>query len=197
MRKLLLFCGMALVVSTAQAASISYTALLSGANENPPNVSPGTGNALVIYDSTLHTLLVDVVFQDLSALDTASHIHCCTASPETGTAGVATTLPTFTGFPTGVTNGSYLNTFDLTLASSWNPAFVNAHGGTTAGAEAALANGLAAGSAYLNIHSTAFPAGEIRGFLEPVPEPSTLSLLAIPLFGLIAILRKWRAEGSV
>ena len=43
---------------------------------------------------------------------------------------VATGVPTFLGFPTGVTNGYYDHTFDLTLASSFNPAYVTANGGT-------------------------------------------------------------------
>ena len=55
----------------------------------------------------------------------------------------------------------------MTLASSYNPAFVTAHGGTVAGAEADLLAGLKAGQAYLNIHSSTFPGGEIRGFLRP------------------------------
>jgi len=58
-----------------------------------------------------------------------------------------------------------MHTLDLTQASSWNPAFVTANGGTVGGAEAALAAGLNAGHAYLNIHTTMFPGGEISGFL--------------------------------
>ena len=56
--------------------------------------------------------------------------------------------PTFPGFPLDVTSGTYANSFDLTLASSFNPAFVTASGGTVAGAEAALAAGLDAGTSY-------------------------------------------------
>ena len=41
-----------------------------------------------------------------------------------------------------------------------------------AAAETTLFNGLFAGTEYLNIHTTAFPGGEIRGFLSPVPEPA-------------------------
>jgi hypothetical protein len=78
-----------------------------------------------------------------------------------------------------------MHTFDTTLASSWNPAFVTAEGGTTAGAEAALAAGLAADEAYLNIHSTVVPGGEIRGFLVPAPEPSTLAVVVVGLTGLM------------
>jgi hypothetical protein len=78
---------------------------------------------------------------------------------------VATTLPTFTDFPSGTTSGTYSHTFDMLDVSSYNPAFVTAHGGTAAGAAAAILAGLEAGQAYLNIHTTTFPAGELRGFL--------------------------------
>ena len=42
-------------------------------------------------------------------------------------------------FPLGVTSGTYDNTLDMTQATSYNPAYVTATGGTTAGAEAARA----------------------------------------------------------
>ena len=54
---------------------------------------------------------------------------------------MATTAPSFVGVPLGVTSGTFNATLDLTLASSFNPAFVTAGGGTVADAEAALANG--------------------------------------------------------
>ena len=181
-------------VITANATIFSYEAFLTGPNESPPNASPATGFALVDYDNVLHTSMVDVTFSGLLGTTTASHIHAPTASPGTSTAGVATTTPYFTGFPIGVTSGTYSNTLDVTSSSSWNPAYVTANGGTTAGAEAALAAAMAAGEAYLNIHSTVVPGGEIRGFLEAVPEPSAAALL-----GLGAAIMAWagRRRSSV
>src|SRR5687767_479668 len=100
---------------------------------------------------------------------TASHIHAATAVAGSGTAGVATTLPTFPGFPSGVTAGTYDQTFNMLLSTSYNPAYITNNGGTTATAFAALRSAIATGRAYLNIHSSLFPGGEIRGFLAACP----------------------------
>jgi hypothetical protein len=87
-------------------------------------------------------------------------------------------------------------TYDMTQAGSWNPAFITANGGTPAGAEAALIAGLAAGQAYLNIHTTNNPGGEIRGFLTlstnvPTLPGWMLGLCALLLMaGAYVILRK-------
>jgi hypothetical protein len=146
-----------------------YWATLSGPAEAPPNNSPGTGMALVTIDAVANTMRVQATFSGLLAGVTASHIHAPTAVAGTGTAGVATTLPTFPGFPSGVTAGTYDQTFNMLLSSSYNPAYVTNNGGTTATAFAALRAAISAGKAYLNIHSSMFPGGEIRGFLNLCP----------------------------
>ena len=67
--------------------------------------------------------------------------------------------------------GSTASLARLINATSYNPAFITSAfnpSGTVAGADAALVSGIAAGKTYLNIHTTNFPGGEIRGFLTPV-----------------------------
>ncbi len=172
------------------AGATTYVAVLNGLNESPPNASPGFGDATVIFDTSLHTLDITVNFSGLVGITTASHIHCCTAVAETGTAPVATQVPVFAGFPLGVGSGTYHNVWDTSLASTWNPSFITNHGGSTAAAEIAFATGLMGKLAYLNIHTNTFPGGEIRGFLTPVPEPSNWAML---LAGLVPVLL-WRSR---
>src|SRR5947209_1697889 len=141
MKRSLLLALLMLWATAAQATPITYQVFLSGPNESPANASPGTGFATVVIDTAANLLSIDMSFSGLLGTTTASHIHCCTAAPESGTAIVATQTPTFTGFPLGVQAGTYSHTFDLSLASSYNGAFITASGGTVAAAEAALAAG--------------------------------------------------------
>lgn len=186
--------GMLSLTPDLSAQSITYSVLLSGPSESPPNASPGTGFGTVIVDTTAHTLEIHVTFSGLTGTTTAAHIHSATAFPLTGTAMVATTTPSFSGFPLFVTAGAFDNTLDMTLASSYNAAFITANGGTTASAEAALAAGIANGNAYFNIHSSTFPGGEIRGFLVAVPEPATIAMIGVAVggAGLVALRRRMK-----
>jgi hypothetical protein len=184
---------LSLIVHSANAEVLQYQFLMSGAIESPPNASLGTGTAMVTIDTIASTMHVQANFSGLTGTTTNAHIHCCDfigGPPPATTAGVATTTPTFAGFPSGVTAGSYDNTLDMTLASSYRAGFITANGGTTAGAFNALLGGLASGQAYFNIHSSIFGGGEIRGFAALVPEP-TGALLALIGFG-VPLLRRSR-----
>jgi hypothetical protein len=162
---------------------------LTGVLEVPPTGSPGTGQATILLNTTLHTMEVQITFSGLlptvpstgaESGTTAAHIHCCLASPFLNGVNVpvATTIPTFPGFPLGVTSGTYDQTFDLTANSTYNLVNMptgnvgNPFLGTTAAtAEPVFVAALLAGETYLNVHSSMFPNGEIRDFLTAVPGP--------------------------
>jgi len=186
MYKLGLF--LVLAASTLLAAPITFVATLNGASQNPAIVTPGTGVSFVILDPAANTMRVEVTFSDLLADTIASHIHCCISAP--GNVGVATAVPSFPGFPLGVTSGTYDQTFDMLDSASYNPAFLTASGGTAADAESALFEGIETGMAYLNIHTTLHPGGEIRGFFAPVPEPGTWGMAALALMGVVLVRRR-------
>ncbi|HYG21412.1 MAG TPA: CHRD domain-containing protein [Verrucomicrobiae bacterium] len=184
------------LISSAPAAVYQFTALLTGGNEIPANSSPGVGFALVHYDDVASTIEVHALFAALQGTTTAAHIHAPTAAPFSGTAGVATTTPSFAGFPAGVTSGSFSNTLSLTASGTYNPAFITANGGTVAGAESALVAALFAGRSYFNVHTTAYPGGEIRGFFTLVPEPSSFALIATGAAAVAYKVRRKQRNGA-
>lgn len=185
-----LLAGLALASSTvaAPAAVQFYSGILG------PEVptATGTGSLALQYDPAARTLAIDTSFAGLSGNTTVAHIHCCVDAP--GTAGVAVTPGTLPGFPTGLQAGSYAVVIDLSLAASFTSSFLaGAGGGSVAGAEAALVAGLDSGRAYFNVHTSAFPGGEIRTFTSPVPEPSSYALMAVGL-GVLAWAQRRRGR---
>ena len=190
--------GLALSTTSgpAAAATLTFSANLNGATEIPPTGSPGTGFAAITVDTVADTMTVFESFTGLGSPTTASHIHCCLAQP--ATVGVATQVPSFVNFPTGVMSGSFTQTLNMTLASSYNPVFEAANGGTPASAFAALLAGMVAGESYINIHTQQFTGGEIRGILTETPLPGALPLLATGIggLGLLGWRRKRKAQAA-
>jgi CHRD domain/PEP-CTERM motif len=143
----------------------------------PGSLTGGTGGEIgagITYDDVANLLDLTNVgwgssqgFTDLSSLANNSHIHGPVANNNgngfTQTAGVAINL---TRSSNAVTGGTFTNpTHTLTPAQ-----------------EIDLLNG----KFYINIHTATNGGGELRGFLVPVPEPSTAGLIALGVAGLVA-----------
>ena len=174
MRKVLFLSFVLCLTSlSASAAVITWQATLSGGQEIPPTSSTATGSGTVTFDDATNVLSVNLNWAGLTGPGVQAHIHCCVGTPP-GNAGIALDL-WLIGSPQPAT-GTYSASHDLDLGNPFRAAFTTANGGTTLGAFAALSAAMTAnqGRAYFNIHTDAFPGGEIRGNLSLVPEPGTM-----------------------
>jgi hypothetical protein len=124
---------------------------------------------------------------------TAAHIHAST----TATTVNAPVVWGFFGSPFNDNNPNdvvvtpFATGVGGTITGKWDAPEGN---GTTLTAQ--LPN-ILAGNSYINFHTTQFPGGETRGFLQIVPEPSTNLLFSVGLAGLFAAgLRKRRRTAA-
>jgi hypothetical protein len=164
------------LVQTTFAAFETFTVSLDGAQDGGLGRT-GSGSGTITFDNVANTLTFNnIAWSGLSANSTAAHIHGPGAPGVP--AGVLYPLN-----PTYTTVGGTSGTFSGTLPLVTNP---NGTTFTIADQVTQLEGGLW----YLNIHSTAFGGGEIRGQVLPVPEPSTLALIALGTGALIWRLRR-------
>jgi hypothetical protein len=182
MRIAVLLTSLFVMAAQAQAHTHVYQASLSGPNEDIPNLSLGIGTSTITLDLDEINMLVEIDFSGLAGNSTAAFVHAPTTVPLTGTSGLMTPPLSDSGFPLGVTGGTYGHLFNLGDAASYNPAFITASGGTVSDALNALAFSFEDGKAYLSIQSAAFPNGEIRGFyteVHDVPEPTSIAMIGL------------------
>ncbi len=93
------------------ATMYTFNLYLSGSNVVPPVSTNGTASLIGTYNDVTNELTVNVSFSLLSGVTLGAHFHGPASTTEN-----AGTLVNWAGFPLGVTNGTYSNTFILVPA---------------------------------------------------------------------------------
>jgi hypothetical protein len=130
------FLAAGLAASPALAEMVKMSATLDGAQQSPPLDAAGKGTAEVTYDTDTKTLTWTIEYSDLSSAPAAGHFH----GPADKGSNADVAVP-FSGDLASPIKGS------ATLTD-------------------AQAADLMAGKYYINLHTPAHKAGEIRGQVE-------------------------------
>jgi hypothetical protein len=132
--------------ASALATTYSYSAILLGLNEVPPNASPASGMGFLVYDDVAATITANESWSGLTAPATASHIH----GPADTAHNAAVIFP-FSGVPAATSGAIPQQSFAISTTQ---------------------VGYLTSGLLYFNVHSSTFPGGEIRGQILPEPTPT-------------------------
>ncbi len=177
--------GMAIAATSAEAQLIRRNFILDGTQEVPPNASTATGTARLVVDVStglyeLDLFVTGITLADLRAAGpngTPLHFH-------NAPVGVNGGIVVDAGFHAG----GFVAEPGGIRATVHHQMFGGMQGGLNGPPVATNIANLLAGALYLNVHTNAFPGGEIRG--QAVPAPSAAALLAIG--GLVAARRRRR-----
>jgi hypothetical protein len=158
-----LFCGAAvaaalLISATPSSAQVvNMAATLSPGEETPaPGILSGAvGTATVSVDATNQEIAVSLSLFNFATGTTAGHIHV-------GPRGVAGPVVINFPIPTGTTG-------DLPLTFRVGTAAFVARPEIGINTMQDAIQAIVGGNAYVNIHTSQYPAGEIRGQLAVVP----------------------------
>lgn len=125
-------------------AAPTYVATLNGAGETPAKAVPGTGNAMIVKNGSTYTYTI--TFTGLTGPLTLAHIH--------GPAAAGTNANVLVPFDatgqgtSGTLTGTFTGTNNVDVSTD------------------SLDKLMTSGNAYVNLHTAANPAGEIRGQLS-------------------------------
>lgn len=160
----LLMLGFALSLP-AGAAIVNLNASIDASQVVGGSTSLGAGFASMTLDDVTYDLNWNITWSGLTGTPTAMHFHG--PAPAGANAGVQVNI----GAISGLTSPS--------IGSA-----------TITGAQA---TDLLAGLWYINIHTDAYPTGEIRGQVGVVPLPGAVFLFGSGLLGLVGLAKRRKA----
>jgi hypothetical protein len=128
--------------SIANAQGVHMHAVLVGGNEIPnPGHPTGFGTAAITFRAQLTQICVVIVVNGLSGTPTGAHIHSG-FGPQAPAGNIVVPLNTTTGVNPGFSTGCYSITAQQSAALRGNPSRF-----------------------YINVHTSTFPSGAVRGQL--------------------------------
>ncbi len=130
--------GTSLASAPALAETKKMSVKMDAKSEVPPNDTKATGTADLTYDTATKKITWKVTWKDLSGPAVAAHIH--------GPAEPGKTAPPMVTIPTDAAKTTLEGSATLTDDQ---------------------AKALMAGETYINVHTAANKAGEIRGQIKP------------------------------
>ena len=145
-----------LLVPVAGAAGTEYEATLSGKQQNPSIETPAHGNAIFVLSKSGRSLTYRLSVADIDSVSMA-HIHI---GPRGREGPVAVWLYPSKP-PAVVKEGKFTGV--LARGTITDAQLLGPLKGKTIGD---LVNDIEAGKAYVNVHTTEHPAGEIRGQIK-------------------------------
>jgi CHRD domain-containing protein len=155
--------GLTVVATSADEGTVSMRAKLTGFQESPPKLSPSTGS----FEATVtgSTLSYKLTYSKLSSPAMVAHIHFGQPAVNGGVFLWLCGTPA-AGAPKGTPpcppDGGTVSRSGITAADIQAVPAQNLTAGDFAGA----LNIITSGIAYVNVHTTLFPAGEIRGAVK-------------------------------
>jgi hypothetical protein len=154
MKKLLFGAAVALLLLPAvpaQAETINARAILGGGEEVPGVLTGAVGIADLVIDTDTRTIQVEIRMFNIPSASTAGHIHV-------GPKGVAG--PVVVDFPIPRDRVG-----DLSISFTVGVAALRPNAAIGINTLEDVFQAIVGGGAYVNIHTAAYPAGEIRGQL--------------------------------
>ena len=172
--------ALSLTAGAASALTQVYSFNLNAQQEVPTNASRAAGSMQITIDDTTNVISYQFTGFNLVGTFSAAHIHRALAGVNGSVVYNLVTAADYSG----------LVTFGPTsIANSW--ALLGQNETNMVAGLGSLINATP-WNYYVNVHTSAFGGGEIRGQLAPIPEPSTYAMFAAGL-GVVGLMWRRRA----